>query len=62
MYDEYKKRNAENQDARIIKGAVIIIERSNVSDDLYNKIVDWIAACSEKNALSNMPKQDTALI
>jgi len=28
---------------------------------LYNKIVDWLAACIDMDTLSNMPKRDTVM-
>jgi len=36
-----------------------LLKNSNVSDVLYDKIVEQLASCSNIDALSNMPKCDT---
>jgi len=50
------KRTIEDQDAwktEIFYWSVIVIENSNISDTLCDKIVVWLAACSDIDALSS---------
>jgi len=38
-----------------------ILQNSNVSDGLYDKILQWTSQCSNYDALIHLPKQETAL-
>jgi len=38
-----------------------ILQNSNVSDAVYDKIVDWLWHCSEPELFMNMPKRDTMM-
>ena len=60
MYEEYKSNKilrTEMSDALKYSIELLsLLKNSNVSDALYDKIVDWLASCSDMDALSNMPK------
>jgi len=38
---------------------LLLLKDSNVSDALYDEIVDWLAACIDMDYLFNMPKHKT---
>jgi len=60
MYEEYKSQKILRTDMPdMLKYSIellSLLKNSNVSDALYDKIVDWLASCSDMDALSNMPK------
>jgi len=38
-----------------------ILQNSNVSDAIYDKIVDWLWHCSDPELLIHMPKRDAIM-
>ena len=38
-----------------------ILQNSNVSDALYDKIVKWLSQCSDSYALTNLPSRGTVM-
>jgi len=60
MYSEYKSnqilRTEMPDTLKYSIELLSLLKNSNVSDALYNKIVDWLATCSDMDALSNLPK------
>jgi len=60
MYEECKnKKSLQTDMPETLKYSIELLslwKNSNVSDALYDKIVDWLASCSDMDALSNMPK------
>jgi len=38
-----------------------LLQNSNVSNALYDKIVDWLSGCEDADALSNLPKHEPML-
>ncbi len=65
MYEEYESkkilRTYMPDSLKYSIELLSLLKNSNVSDVLYDKIVDWLASCSDMDALSNMPKQDTVM-
>jgi len=65
MYSEYKSNQilrTEMPDALKYSIELLsLLKNSNVSDALYDKIVDWLATCSDMDALSTLPKRNTAM-
>jgi len=61
---EMQKENSmlENDMTNTLKYTIellAILQSSNVSDALYNKIVKWLSQCSDLNALINLPSRGT---
>jgi len=61
MLDEYKtqQRTQEKLSTSVTYGIELlsILKCSNVSDALYNNIVEWLYQCNDMEALTNLPKR-----
>jgi len=61
MLDEYKtQQNTQDVLTNLMKYAIellSILKRSNVSNALYDHIIEWLYQCNDMEALTNLPKQ-----
>jgi len=65
MYTKYKEkellRNQMDDNFKYAIELLALLKNSNVSDALYDKIVDWLAVCSVIQALNTLPKREKIL-
>ena len=65
MYTKYKEkellRNQMDDNFKYAIELLALLKNSNVSDALYDKIVDWLAVCSDIDALNTLPKREKIL-
>ncbi len=65
MFNEYKSKEIVHEEMKdTLKYSIellTLLKNSNVSDALYDKLVDWLSSCNNVNALCSLPKRDTAM-
>jgi len=65
MHTEYKQKELVTDDMKDnLKYSIqllALLKNSNVSNALYDKIVDLLSCCDKIYALCNIPKRDTVL-
>ena len=65
MLNEYKSKEIVHEEMKdTLKYSIellTLLQNSNVSDALYDKLVDWLSSCNNVDALSYLPKRDTVM-
>jgi len=65
MFNEYKSKEIVHEEMKdTLKYSIellMLLQNSNVSDALYDKLVDWLSSCNNVDALCSLPKRDTVM-
>ena len=65
MLNEYKSKEIVHEEMNdTLKYSIellMLLQNSNVSDALYDKLVDWLSSCNNVDALCSLPKRDTVM-
>jgi len=65
MFNKYKNKEIFHQKMKdTLKYSIellTLLKNSNVSDSLYDKLVDWLSCCDNMDALCSLPKRYTIM-